>query len=121
MAISLDFTTFRIRFQKLMESRGLNLSRLSDELGIPTASLSRYATGVRTPELAYILALAEYFDVSIDWLLGLDHDLSASFPADVKEIAELYSIASQDDQKVVHAVLDRYRKINNQGEKDDVH
>lgn len=110
MAITLDFTTFRERFQALMESRGLNFNRLADELGVSLSTLSRYASGERKPDLAYIVKLSEYFSVSIDWLLGLDRDLSRQFPEDVCEIASLYSVASSDDRKVVHAVLDRYRK-----------
>lgn len=121
MALTLDFTIFRVRLDKLMESRSMTRASLAKVLGITPASLSRYLSGVRTPDLAYLIKLSEYFDVSVDWLLGMDRDLSASFPDDVKEVAELYSIATQDDQNVVHAVLDRYRKVNNQGEKDDVH
>lgn len=110
MYLTIDFTAFRARFQRLFESRGLSISRLSDELGISTPTLVRYISGERTPDLAYVARISEYFDVSIDWLLGLDHDLSKAFPKDVAEIAALYSIASNDDRKVVHAVLDRYGK-----------
>lgn len=117
MTLTLDFTTFRQRFQSLIDSRGLNLGRLSDELGIGVPTLSRYLTGVRTPDLAYVVRMANYFDVSVDWLLGLDRDIDTSFPEDVAEVASLYSVASPDDRKVVHAILDRYKRIMS----DDVH
>lgn len=110
MALTLDFTTFRQRFQSLLNSHGFTIGRLSDELNISAPTLSRYLAGLRSPDLAYVIKISEYFNVSIDWLLGLDHDLSETFPADVAEIASLYSIASDDDRKVVHAVLDRYKR-----------
>ena len=109
MALTLDFTTFRQRLQHLIDSRGYTIGKLSDELKISVPSLSRYLSGARTPDLAYIVRMSDYFNVSIDWLLGIDHGVSESFSEDVAEVASLYSLASDADRKVVHAVLDRYR------------
>lgn len=111
MYLSLDFTTFRARFQSLMDSRGLdNLHRLSDELGIDASSLTRYLNGKRTPDLAYIVRIAEYFDVSIDWLLGLDQNISKSFPEEVAKFATLYSTASEADRKIIQTILNKYKR-----------
>lgn len=111
MALTLDLTTFRERFRWLIDSRGFTIARLADELNVSVPALSRYLTGTRNPDLSYVVRIAEYFEVSVDWLLGLDHDLTTSFPEDVSEVASLYSIASADDRRVVHAVLDRYKKV----------
>ena len=110
MYLSLDFTTFRVRFQSLVDSRGFNLHRLSDELGIDASSLARYLNGKRTPDLAYIVRISDYFDVSIDWLLGLDQNIRKSFPEEVAEFATLYSTASEADRKIIQTILNKYKR-----------
>ncbi|MCD8116077.1 MAG: helix-turn-helix domain-containing protein [Oscillospiraceae bacterium] len=40
------------------------------ELGLNQNSISRYETGAREADYKALIALADYFDVSIDYLLG---------------------------------------------------
>lgn len=104
----MDYSVFRDRMNYLFEGRGLTRQALAAELGISTPSISRYLSGDRAPDLPYLLVIADYFHVSIDWLLGLE-DGRQALNDDMHEVAHLYSISSADDRKVVHAVLDKYR------------
>lgn len=104
----MDYSVFRDRMNYLFEGRGLTRQALAAELGISTPSISRYLSGDRAPDLPYLLIIADYFHVSIDWLLGLE-DGRQALNDEMHEIAHLYSIASVDDRKVVQAVLDKYR------------
>lgn len=106
----MDYSTFQTRLKQLMESRGLNNKALADEVNITTAALSRYQTGHRTPDLKYVVKLSEYFGVSIDWLLGVNDERYETLPQEIQDIAYLYSLATPDDRRVVHAVLDKYNK-----------
>lgn len=105
----MDYSIFKDRINYLFEGRGLGVNALAAELGMSAPTLSRYLSGQRAPETRYLLAISDYFKVSIDWLLGLE-DGREAIKNDVSEIANLYSIASLDDRKIVHAVLDKYRK-----------
>lgn len=106
----MDYSIFQSRLEALMESRGYNIQTLSAEVNITTAALSRYLSGKRTPDLRYVVKLAEYFGVSIDWLLGLNGDKYEVLPQEIQDFAYLYSLATPDDRRVVQVILNKYRK-----------
>ena len=106
--IFMDYAIFKDRLNYLFRRRGLSINSLAPELGMSAPTLSRYLSGKRAPDTPYLLAISDYFQISIDWLLGLE-DGREAIKNDVNEIANLYSIASLDDRKIVHAVLDKYR------------
>ena len=105
----MDFSIFRQRLQDLMDSRGLTMKSLSEKVNMTPATLSRYLSSDRTPDLAYIVRIVEYFDVSIDWILGYDDDKYAPLPPDQQVLINLYSVATPDDRRVIQAVLSKYR------------
>lgn len=105
----MDYTVFRTNLKSLIDSRGKYAKEVADELGMTHATLSRYLNGVRNPEMSYVIKIAKTFGVSIDWLLGLDNDKGAKYPYEIKEVADLYSLASNDDRNVIQAVLEKYR------------
>lgn len=106
----MDLIIFQKRLRSLINSRGYSITALAPEIGITSATLSRYTTGSRVPDLKCILKIASFFKVSIDWLVGYNGDKYDILPQEVQDIADLYSIATEDDRRVVQAVLNKYRK-----------
>ena len=102
--------SFSRNLRSLMEGHGLSGKALSLECGIPDASINRYLTCSRVPRLDNILILAKFFDVSVDWLVGLSEEKDAHWPQKTREIARLYSMATQDDRAVIDAVLKKYKE-----------
>src|SRR5699024_7497288 len=56
--------------KKLRESEKLNQKELAKALNISNTTLSQYETGQRTPSDDIKIKIAEFFNVSIDYLLG---------------------------------------------------
>lgn len=108
MDCSTDYTTFRNNLCLLVESRGMTVQRFCDDIGIPHATISRYLSGDREPMTAYLIKIAKYFNVSLDWLLGLNGEKFDVMPTDIQDVVTLYSLASPDDRRVIHAVLGKY-------------
>lgn len=106
----MDYTIFREHLRHLLQTRNLSMKALGEELNVTPATLSRYLSGDRTPDLLYVVKIASYFSVSIDWLLGLNGDKYDIMPVEVQEIANLYQMASPQDRRVVQAVLDKYKE-----------
>ena len=65
----LDYTAFRENLSSLIASKGLMSKDLAAEIGATPATISRYVTNMRDPDLEYVYRIAKYFGVSIDWLL----------------------------------------------------
>ena len=68
---------FSNRFRQLKEESNLTLKDLSEELGISVPNLSYYMKG-REPSYDILINIANYFNVTTDWLIGNDTKQSAS-------------------------------------------
>ena len=56
--------------QYFRKHKGLTQEQLAEALGISVAAVSKWERGVTTPELGYIIEMADLFGVSVDALLG---------------------------------------------------
>ncbi len=65
-------TTFAQRLRELKKAKGVSYSRMEKETGISIAMLYRYASDRTEPRLPYLIWLADYFGVSLDYLAGRD-------------------------------------------------
>lgn len=58
-----------MRLKLLREQRNISQVRLAMDLNLSQNSISRYETGQREADYKTLIAIADYFDVSIDYLL----------------------------------------------------
>lgn len=58
-----------MRLQYLRKKRGISQLKLAMDLSMNQNSISRYESGAREADYATLIKLADYFDVSIDYLL----------------------------------------------------
>ncbi|WP_367997689.1 helix-turn-helix domain-containing protein [Mitsuokella multacida] len=61
--------TFAERLQSLREKHQLSKQELSSILGMARMSYFRYEKGERMPTYEVLLQIANYFDVSVDYLM----------------------------------------------------
>ena len=58
-----------MRLKYLREQRGISQLKLAMDLNMNQNSISRYENGVREADYKTLILIANYFDVSIDYLL----------------------------------------------------
>ena len=60
------------RLKKLRTARGLSQSETADKIGVSLSSYQKYERdkGSVTPSLDVLVRIADYYDVSVDYLLG---------------------------------------------------
>ncbi len=58
-----------MRLKELHLQRGMSQLRLAIELNMNQNSISRYETGEREADYATLIKFADYFNVSVDYLL----------------------------------------------------
>lgn len=58
------------RLKELRENKGITQKQLSEETGMSFQSISFYEHGEREPGVKVLISLADYFNVSIDYLVG---------------------------------------------------
>ena len=59
------------RLRTLRLSQDLTLEQLATELSLVKQTIGNWEKGVRAPSLDASIALAQFFDVSLDYLVGL--------------------------------------------------
>lgn len=61
---------FSERLKSLRKQRGVTQTDLANAIGVVLKQIQRYELGQSEPTLSKLLALADYFDVSLDYLCG---------------------------------------------------
>ena len=61
--------TFPERLQYLREKRGISRFVLSELCGLGKNQIARYERGERVPNADALVALSDFFEVSVDYLL----------------------------------------------------
>lgn len=61
---------FRFRLKQLRDEHNLSQYDLADELDIKQSTIAMWENGTNAPRQATLIKIAEYFDVSVDYLLG---------------------------------------------------
>ena len=64
---------FGERLKELRAEKGVGQIELSVALGVSKGIISLWENGLREPKLSNLVALARYFQVSIDYLAGLEN------------------------------------------------
>lgn len=65
-------STFKQRFATLFEESGKTTTELANDLHVSNQTISAWKTGVRSPKEPTIIAIAKYFNVTVEWLMGFD-------------------------------------------------
>ncbi len=65
---------FSQRVKQLRLSKGVSQQQVADALGITKPGYQNYEYGRKTPSFAVLPLLADFFDVSTDYLLGRSDD-----------------------------------------------
>ena len=87
----------------LRKNRNLTQFQLSQALKIGQATIAGYENGSREPHINSLIAYANFFECSIDYLLGREDDFG-NITIQTEKPAPL----PQDEQKL----LDTYRKLD---------
>lgn len=61
---------FPTRLRELIEETNVSQAELAEILGMSRQALNAYALGETSPDIKRLVAIAEYFDVTYDYLLG---------------------------------------------------
>lgn len=106
-----------VRITELRKQAGMSQFQLAKVLDIATSTLGMYETGKREPSLKVLNKIADYFDVSTDYLLGRseksnDDDESADYTELEKALNNAKSFdgkpMSDNDRKIVRNILKGY-------------
>ncbi|MDF2876693.1 MAG: helix-turn-helix domain protein [Sporomusa sp.] len=62
---------FAQRLSLLLQQHNISKQTLGTAIGVSRPAISQFASGANLPSIDKLVALAEYFNVSVDYLIGL--------------------------------------------------
>ena len=90
---------FRTRLKELIELSGKSAKSISDNTNISQSAISYYLNNKREPTLNVLIELANYFQCSIDYLVGNENDYG---------LIEINNVLSPTEERIISI----YRKSN---------
>lgn len=72
-------SNFSVRLKELRIKKQVPQQTLADLLGITTRALRFYEDGSREPKIEGLIKLADFFDITLDELVGREKIISKSF------------------------------------------
>lgn len=82
--------------KELRQKKGLSQIELGEILHLAQNTISAYENGTRDPDTQTLKQLSEFFDVSVDYLIGNSKISASSFPTRLKELRQSREISQGD-------------------------
>lgn len=98
---------FQERLKELRLYCGLLQKELAEKLGVETRQISRLETGYNEPNLSQLIKIADFFEVSVDYLLGRESEDGRIFTSRNPDAAD------SDERRLFAA----FRKMNDEQKK----
>ena len=96
--MSFDIEKFSYRLTVLLDENNMTQTQLAKKIGTSNVTICRYLTCERLPRLDVVTKIADVFNISLDYLLGLSDDKTVqnsdeNYDLDIAmSIGKLYSL-----------------------------
>lgn len=115
------------RIKQLRENRGLIQEILASELGITQQMFSKYERDVLCIKVDVLKKIAEYFNVTTDYLLGISEvkrDLQGQMKMNKTldtyyDLIEIYKGLDEYDQEMVWSIMQTVKKTCEKRKRDE--
>lgn len=83
------------RLREIRRSRRLTQKVLAEQIGCSVGAYSKYETGDREPPLDILNKLADFYGVSVDYLVGREASEIGTLTESEKELVEVFRRSSE--------------------------
>lgn len=103
-----------LKINELRQSLGITQKQLADKIGVKNYIVANWEQGRTEPSVKDLIDLANFFECSVDYLLGRENDFGQitvvkNSQSEYTELISLYSELSESKRK---AILDFIKQFN---------
>lgn len=102
--------TFPSRLRATMDEKGITRKELADYLGVTRQSVGYYCDGSAAPSMENLAKIAQYLEVSTDWLL-LEPTNVKSIDADIVRACKYTGLSETTIQNIANIVHDPLQNV----------
>jgi len=113
-----------LRLRELRMSYGMNMKETAEAFGLHYTTYIHYEKGTREASMEQLRKFADYYHVTLDYLLGRSDDPLSGLPEESERqyaspsnvsaaayhIAALYELANPRDKQLVETILSAYEQ-----------
>ncbi len=106
------------RLKALRQKYGVSQQALGEAIGVSQQSVNKYENHGVEPDIQMLIAIADYFQTSVDYLIGhseIDHKIEVLHSHDLNEDEERLIHAwrklNEKEKASIFSILDNYRSI----------
>lgn len=89
------------KLKELRQKKGISQQALADAVGVSQQSVNKYENHNVEPDIHTLIALADYFDTSVDYLIG-----------HTEVVRKIEETTACDLNKEEAALLEKWRQLN---------
>ena len=107
-----------IRLKELREENGLSQKKLADSIDTSQRNIGRWENGENEPTMSQLVKLANYFNCSIDFLVGKEDDYvdvltnSTSLSSREQKLLKLYALLDNEEKDKILSDVEFYANRN---------
>lgn len=99
----------------LREKNGITQERLGDAIGVSQQSINKYENHNIEPDISTLIAMADYFHTSVDFLIGHtalpeDGQLETKLSREELDVINAYRILTRKEKESIRLILDNYNQ-----------
>lgn len=72
--IVINMEEFKDRLKELRSEAGVSMEQLAQALGVSNAAICKWENGIAEPKVTYLIRLADYFECTVDYIVGKTDD-----------------------------------------------
>lgn len=116
--------SFSEKIKELRFESNISQKVLAEKLGLSQSCVTKLENGLREPTGSTLIAFSKFFNVSVDYLVGLEEDspatVSIKSPApalseDEKELLNIFSALSESGKDTVMVAARNAARFENKG------
>lgn len=100
---------FKDRLVQLRKENNISREELANKLNLSYSAISKYETGTRTPDDDIKKRIAEYFDVSLDYLMGVSNIRNPYKKTSINKIIKSNDVIEKEYKKEIE-FLEKFRQ-----------
>lgn len=100
---------------KIMKEKGITQKQLAANIGTSQGNIADWKSGKSAPSIDKLPLIANYLDVSVDYLLGRPERSEPAAPElapEYQEIVELYQDLTPEQQSLIKATMQSWLAVN---------
>ncbi len=97
--------------------KGISQQQLADVIGVSQQSINKYENHMIEPDISTLMALADFFNTSVDYLIGhteIDHIIESVQHYDLNNeevsLIDGYRKLAQEEKESIQLIIKNYNK-----------